>query len=209
MTKFTRIWLVFAVIAAGVLGGDFAYLKWRGRALLPLSAPIDLAHPGTYTFHVDGLAAARYIPEFRLQLPFTTDVYNWFPDDGYRQLWADSPPEIGIEVRDEEGHPVLSERGRLTRPNGWIVSGKVGASVVDVYKLSKINGRPSATYRVSLTILRGSPKAATYQPRFRIVELQEYALLLPTLSFLALAALVMVTAFTIGLFQLLTTRANG
>jgi hypothetical protein len=32
----TRIWLVFAVIAAGVLGGDFAYLKWRGRALLPL-----------------------------------------------------------------------------------------------------------------------------------------------------------------------------
>lgn len=209
MTRFTRIWLVFAVIAVGVLGGDFAYLKRQERALLPLAAPIDLAHPGTYTFQVDGLAAARYIPEFRLQLPFTTDVYNWFPDDGYRQLWADSPPEIGIEVLDEEGHQVLSERGGLTRPNGWIVSGAVRTSVVDVYKLSKINGRPSATYRVTLTILRGSPKAATYQPRFRIVELQMYALLLPTLSFLALVALVMVTAFTIGIFQSLKARVNG
>jgi len=209
MTRFGRLWLVFAALAIATLGSDFAYLKWRERSHQPLGVPIDLTRPGTYTFHLHGLAASPYIPQIQLQLPFKPDAYNWFPDDGYRQLWADSPPEIGIEVLDAEGRRVLSERGTLTRSDGWIVTGSVGSSVVGVYKLSKINGRPFDSYRVSLTVFRGSPKAATYRPWFQISEVPVTALLPSVLGFYALIAAIVLTAMILGLLHLLSSRRKG
>lgn len=199
MARARRIWLLFAIMSIGMLGGDLAYLNWRERSLEPLSAPIDLARPGTYTFDVSGFHSSSYHPEFRLLLPFETDIHNWFPDDGYRQLWADSPPEVRIAVFDEDERRVLQEESTLTRSNGWIVTGALRQSEVEVYKFAEFTGRMFGAYRVSLTVVRGSPLAASYRPHFEIAAIKAYALLPSILSFMTLVATVLMVAVVIGI----------
>jgi len=201
-----RTWLLFAAVSVVLLGVDFAYLKWRERSLEPLSAPIDLTRPGSYTFVAKGFHASRYHPEFNLQLRFHTDVYSWFADDGYAQLWGNSPPQIRIEVHDQNGKTVLQETSALTRSEGWIVTGSPPAPWVEVYKFSEFTAQMFGTYRVDFTVLRGSPNAASHQPRFEIAAIKGYAFLPASLGFVLLVVSLAIAAVVIFVVQLVGAR---
>ena len=201
MSRPGRVWAVFLLLGLLLVAADVAYLKWRERSLEPLSAPIDLTRPGTYVFDVGGFHASRYHPEFRLQLPFATDEQPWFPDDGYDQLWSTSPPRVRIEIRAGTGKPVLLEETALTRSDGWIVTGALGGSEVEVYKFSEFDACMVCSYRVSLQVLSGSPAAASYQSHFEIAAIKAYALLPAVFGSVLLVALLVLSAIGIAIVQ--------
>lgn len=203
-----KAWLVFAAISILSIGTHLAYLEWRERSLEPLSASIDLTQPGSYTFAVKGFHASEYHPEFNLQLPFPTDIHNWFSDDGYRQLWGDSPPKVHIDVVDQDGHTVLRETSTLTRRDDWIVTGSPPAPWVEVYKLSEFEAKMFGSYTVTLTVVTGSPDAARYLPRFEVAAVQAYALLPATLGFILLLVGLALSAVVIGVVQFVNARRS-
>lgn len=206
MGRFARVWLIFTIVATTVLVADYAYVRWRERSLEPLSVPIDLTRSATYSFEARGFHGSRYHPEFALHLPFATDAANWFSDDSYRELWSGSPPIVQIDVHDRSGRRVLSDRGPITRTNGWIVTGSPASPFVEVYKFAEFDARIFESYRVRLTVVRGSPVAARYQTRFEIAAIKAYALLPAELGFVALIAAVVITAFVIAVVQLIVVR---
>ena len=203
-----RVWGTFLLVSAIVVGADFAYVQWRGRSLEPLSVPVDLTKSGSYTFDVAGFHASRYHPEFWLDISSETDIYG-FSEDTHQKLWHENPPTVRIEVLDRRGRRVLLDEGALTRSNGWIVTGSPGATEVELYKFAEFASDMFGRYRVNLTVLTGSPAAASYQPRFEISAIKAYALLPSVFGFLALVAAVVGTAIVIALIQMVSTRRRG
>jgi hypothetical protein len=201
-----RIWLTFSAFAVLLLGADWCYLQWRERSLEPLSEPIDLARTGSYTFEAHGFHASTYHPEFRLQLPFKTDIDNWFPDDRYQQLWDGDPPSVKITVVDAEGRRVFHDESALTRADGWTVTGAIGMSEVELYKSTGYSGEMFGTYVVTLDVVRGSRRAASYQPTFEVATMKTYALLGPALLFLILATIIMAIGVALAIVHLFVWR---
>lgn len=201
-----RVWLTFAATAVLLLGADWGYLRWREQSLEPLSAPIDLTRPGSYTFKASGFHASSYHPELRLQLPFRTDVHDWFLDEGYQQLWGDQSPTVRIAIFDNEGNRVFHDESALTRPGGWTVTGAIGMSEVELYKSSGFSGEMFGSYDVSLEVVRGSARAASYQPTFEVATTKEYVLLGPVLLFLTLVVILTAAVIAIAIIHLFVVR---
>lgn len=197
-----RLWRFYVVTSVALLAMDVAYLTWRDHSLEPLSEPVDLSRPGRYTFTASGFHLSDYHPEFGLELPFKTDLLHWFPSQDLVELWAGTPPLIEVEVTDRAGNVVLHEKGELTSREGWSVTGPSGETWVELYKVKEFRGRMFGSYRVSLTVLRGSEQAATYRPMFKIATVKAYVLLLPTLVFMALLAVVLVTGIAFAIAHL-------
>jgi hypothetical protein len=197
-----RIWLWFVAVAVVLIGANLAFLRWRERSLEPLSAPVDLSRPSAYTFVACGFHTSTYYPSFSLELPFRPDLRDWFPEADYRRLWDALPPVVRITVHDARGHLVLSEESALTRSDQWIVTGAPGTSYVEIYKFARFDGRLFERYRVTLRVLRGSPAAASFQPRFAIRTTKAYELLPAVLGFFLLLALLVIAAIVIGVVQM-------
>lgn len=201
-----RIWWSFSLVSIVLIGVDFGYLQWRERSLEPLSERIDLSRTGSYEFVIHGFHASNYHPEFRLQLPFKTDVHNWFRDDGYEQLWSGNPPSVRIEIRDRSGKRVFLNESSLTRDGGWTVTGAINASEVELYSSTRFPAEMFGSYRVTLDVIRGSPRAAVYATTFEVATVKAYVLLGPVLLFLALCVGVGSAAVAIGLLHLVVVR---
>jgi hypothetical protein len=201
-----RIWWSFSVVSIVLIGTAFSYLWWRERSLEPLSERIDLSRAGSYEFVVHGFAASNYHPEFRLQLPFRTDLHNWFLDNGYAQLWSGTPPLVTIEIHERSGKRVFLNKSTLTGDGGWAVTGAINESEVELYSSTRFPADIFSAYRVTVDVVRGSPRAAGYAPTFEIATSKEYVLLGPVLLFLALCVGVVSAAVAIGLAHLVVVR---
>ena len=202
--KKARPWKVFGVVAAIVFAADLAFIRWREYTLEPLTSTIDLSRPGKYSWHVRGLHASRYHPEFRLHLrdPLPWD-WNWGPQ--YERLWGAAAPEVVIDIRSSGGQLVLHEQSALTPDAGWIITGAVGASVpesvVEVYKFVEFTPRMMGSCDVTLQVLR-SPRRLPGHVDFEIAAIKSYVMLGPVfglfglivLFIIAIAVMAVVTA---------------
>jgi len=197
-----RLWRFYVVTSVVLIAMDVAYLTWRDHSLEPLSEPVDLSCPGRYTFTASGFHSSNYHPEFGLELPFKTDLLSWFPSQDLVELWAGTPPLIEVQVTDRSGNVVLHDKSELTRTEGWSVTGAHNETRVEIYKVEEFRGRMFGSYRVSLTVLRGSEQAATYQPIFKISTIKAYALVLDMLVFFILIAVVLVTGIAFAIAHL-------
>lgn len=194
--RYGRAWGLFAVIAGLLLGSSWAYVAWREHSLEPLSVPVDLSKEGAYSFDVRWTHRSRYHPELRLQLPSVGDTEDWF---------GDSPPEVRIEVFDG-GRRVLVEQSKLTGSDGWGVTRDVATSEVELYKPVDFEGRTLGSYSVSLTVVKGSPAASGYRPRFELSTNKGYVLLGPVVGLLVLIALLVGAALSMAVWQIVTIR---
>ncbi|HVS01118.1 MAG TPA: hypothetical protein VMW27_31160 [Thermoanaerobaculia bacterium] len=198
-TFWRRLWTIYVVTSMVLIAVDVVYLNWREHSLEPLSVPVDLSRPGRYMFSASGFHDSLYHPEFSLELPFRTDFANWFPSQDYIELWAGTPPLIEIEVTDRAGNVLFHDTSKLTRAEGWTVTGTDDVTWIELYKFEEFRGRMFDSYRARLAVLRGSDQAATYRPMFKIAAVKAYALLLPVLSFIALVAVVLVTGIAFAI----------
>lgn len=201
-----RIWWSFSLVSIVLIGVGFGYLQWRERSLEPLSERVDLSRTGSYEFVAHGFHASDYHPEFRLQVPFKTDVHSWFSDDGYEQLWSGTPPSVRIEIRDRSGKRVFLNESTLTRNGGWTVTGAINASEVELYSSTGFPAKMLGSYHVTVDIVRGSPRAAVYATMFRVATVKAYVLLGPTLLFLALCVALTSAAVALGLLHVVVVR---
>ncbi|SRR6266436_6208087 len=204
---FRRIWIAFLISAASLIAVDVVYLKWRERSLEPLRVPVDLSRPGKYNFHASGFHASSYHPSFRLQLPFKTDV-EWNFGHEYQRIWGETAPEIALEIRDRSGQRVLMEQSSLTRTAGWVVTGGLRASVVEMYKLTQYEAGMFGSYSVSLHVLRGSANSSRLNPNLTVSAIKAYALLPSAVGFVALLLLVGFIAIGIGVAQYTVYRRS-
>lgn len=200
-----KAWLILGITAAVVLSADFAYLQWRERSIEPLTSPVDLTRPGSYTWEAGGFHSSPYHPEFRLTLPFPApEDWDWGED--FERIWGGTPPEIAIEVQDSDGRRLLYERSQVTPAEDWIVTGGFGDTTVEVYKLTELTPALFSSCRVTLQVLRGSPSAVPSRVEFNIAAIRAYALLPASLGFFALCVLFGLAALVLGIVHLVAYR---
>lgn len=104
-------------------------------------------------------------------------------------------------MRDSDSRVVLNDTSALTRTGGWIITGTHGVTSIEMYKFAQFDARMFGTYRVKLTVVRGSNAAATFEPLFQIAAIKAYALLGVVFGFFALVIALVAAAIMIGLVQ--------
>lgn len=177
-----------------------AYGLWRETTLEPFTATIDLTRAKRHTFRVAGFFPSNYHFGIRVHMPAgVTPEQFWFAKDQDVQIWGANPPIIEIEVVDNAGETVLRERSAVTESEGWIFSGAVQGSLVQIYKFREFRGRLLGSYTVSITVVRPSQTVRQGEAFLSVVKayvLLPNALLTVGLVLLAIAGLPVIAVVT-------------
>lgn len=98
------------------------------------------------------------------------------------------------------------ERSELIDKTGWIVTGGLRTSMVEMYKLSQYEAGMFSSYSVSLQVLRGGANASQLKPRLTVSAIKAYALLPSFLGLVGLILLIGFTAIGIGIAHFIVYR---
>lgn len=152
-----RAWVAYFGVFGALIALSISYGVWRESTLEPFTAVIDLSRTERRTFQVSGFFPSDYHFGLRVNLPegVSPEAF-WFSDEQDTKVWGPTPPILDVEVADASGKTLLRERSAIVEDEGWVFSGAIHGSLVEIYKFQEFRAKLLAPYTVSVTVLRPS-----------------------------------------------------
>jgi hypothetical protein len=195
MPRRQRYWRWYGLLAATAFAALTTYVYWRLQSCTPVQFAVHLDRDGTYRAYSRSFARERYFLSFDALDTASTSA-EWH--DETQSIWSGQPPRVEIEIRDSDGALVLSEKGPISRANGWTASSSAN-QLIDIYKFSEFVGAPFKQYAVSFTVAKPSAGGSGRSLKFQVRRLCNYEGLAYIFWYVALGVALLPGA-VIGLF---------